>query len=177
MRFRASLASAICFVLLTSACTSLKQNYPSLPALAAIDCCWLIEERIELRTETGHHIFSAALAIEKDSHTLVLLDGIGSKVFVSQRRSDGITVDADLSNGDIPARLLWTAINLVHASGDDWPESDSPWHLRIGRHTRELRYAGEPWAVAHSHPDESASIDFPRRSLVLTTRTLARSVL
>lgn len=162
-------------------CALQRTDSHALPGLDAIDCCVLIQEKIELINAAGSHYFSAALAIEPGVHTLIVFDGLGGKILVSHRRPGSISIDMDKSDGRIPIKLLWSAINLVHAPVDSWLKTGQGWRAEGDKDMRILHHNSDLWARARVGQSvqglSDADIDFPAQNITLKIHGVERRAL
>ena len=173
--------TAICLFCGLVACASVRDHSPALPALGAISCCWLLQEKIELVELAKTHRFTSAVSIQKNRHVLVLFDGLGNKVFASTRTPNSTSVDMDKSDGKIPVHILWAAINLVHAPADAWPQTNRRWRIIETEGMRILRHHSSTWAQARFNESgqgmTNVYIHFPSRNIRLEVNSMVKQSL
>lgn len=170
--------------LLLSACVSLPSSRLAelpLPQPGQLSCCWQYQEQVTLTLPERELQWQAAVAVQEDTLTLVILDSLGRRV-ARVRQADGeVVTEAALPEW----RDKWSQLLLLghylhyldlEAPPTGWPPAAAGWSLAITEDEKRLLFRDRE-VLRLQYPDEKNLPDRRRlyiagRDIILTIETV-----
>lgn len=184
-------ALAICLAL--SGCAALTpdrgwDNLPPLPAVAALDCCWLSEEQVTLSGDQGEQVLHTVVEVSRhqltDQLTVVVLDATGRRLLALRYDDrDGLReLTAPPSWDSHYSNYLAMAIFLHHAEAGRWLQQAPEWQVQNRGAVKTLTRNGRQIiALEYRDPGNLDSqprvLRVPGRDMEMAVITLSRTAL
>lgn len=111
-----------------------------LPAASQLPCCWQTEEKVEISAPGRDLLLTAAVAVQKDTLTVVVFDPIGRRMATLIHTEGEPQVLAPPGWPPELSRQLLIGLYLHHLSPDQWGFSEEGWSITSTPGLRTLSY-------------------------------------
>ncbi len=172
------------FCLLLAACASLPSDRLAelpLPEPGQLPCCWQYQEQVTLTLPETEFQWRAAVAVRKDTLTLVVLDSLGRRVARVRQAGGDVATESALPQW----RDQWSHLILLghylhyldlEAPPVGWPPAEAGWSLSIAADEKKLLFRDRE-VLRLQYPDEKNRPDRRRlhiagRDIILTIETV-----
>lgn len=137
--------------MLLTGCASFWSSAPStLPPPSALPCCWQAQERVQVSAQGEEHTFLAALAVDPDTLTVVVLDDLGRRLLTLIHDGGHLKVlDAPPGWPESLSQQLLLAVYLHHLTPEQWTRSTENWSVVEAGSRRTLLYRARERVTLH----------------------------